>query len=81
MTDDNFDHRKLSNRILLGMGLGLVFGVLINLTVADQAWAQSFLIDGLLGVVGEIFVRFLSMLVVPLVFVSLITGVSALSDP
>ncbi|TQE98445.1 MAG: dicarboxylate/amino acid:cation symporter [Spiribacter salinus] len=81
MTDDNFDHRKLSNRILLGMALGLVFGVLINLTVADQAWAQSFLIDGLLGVVGEIFVRFLSMLVVPLVFVSLITGVSALSDP
>ncbi|NDY94192.1 dicarboxylate/amino acid:cation symporter [Wenzhouxiangella limi] len=81
MTDDNFDHRKLSNRILFGMGLGLVFGVLINLTVADQAWAQSFLIDGLLGVVGEIFVRFLSMLVVPLVFVSLITGVSALSDP
>jgi Na+/H+-dicarboxylate symporter len=81
MNEDNFDHRKLSNRILLGMGLGLAFGILINLTVADQPWAQAFLIDGLLGVVGEIFVRFLSMLVVPLVFVSLITGVSALSDP
>ncbi len=81
MSTDTFDHRKLSNRILASMGLGLVFGILINLTVADQPWAQSFLIDGLLGVVGEIFVRFLSMLVVPLVFVSLITGVSALSDP
>ena len=81
MSSNDFDHQKLSNRILMGMGLGLVFGVLINLTVADQPWAQSFLIDGVLGVVGEIFVRFLSMLVVPLVFVSLITGVSALSDP
>ena len=81
MSDNGFDHKKLSNRILLGMGLGLAFGVLINLTVADQEWAQTFLIEGLLGVAGEIFVRFLSMLVVPLVFVSLISGVSALSDP
>ncbi len=81
MASNDFDHKRLSNRILIGMGLGLAFGVLLNLTVADQAWAQSFLIHGLLGVVGEIFVRFLSMLVVPLVFVSLITGVSALSDP
>jgi len=81
MTSNGFDHKKLSNRILLGMGLGLAFGVLLNLTVADQPWAQTFLIEGLLGVVGEIFVRFLSMLVVPLVFVSLISGVSALSDP
>ncbi len=81
MATNDFDHQKLSNRILTGMGLGLVFGILLNLTVADQAWAQNFLIDGVLGVVGEIFVRFLSMLVVPLVFVSLITGVSALSDP
>ena len=81
MTSNGFDHKQLSNRILLGMGLGLAFGVLINLTVADQPWAQTFLIHGVLGVAGEVFVRFLSMLVVPLVFVSLISGVSALSDP
>jgi Na+/H+-dicarboxylate symporter len=81
MTADNFDHQKLSNRILMAMGLGLVFGLLLNWTVADQDWAQAFLINGVLAVVGEIFVRFLSMLVVPLVFVSLIAGVSALSDP
>jgi Na+/H+-dicarboxylate symporter len=50
-------------------------------TIAEQQWAQNFIIDGVLAVVGEVFVRFLSMLVVPLVFVSLISGVSALSDP
>lgn len=81
MTAENFDHQKLSNRILLAMGLGLVFGLILNWTVADQDWAQVFLINGVLAVVGEIFIRFLSMLVVPLVFVSLIAGVSALSDP
>lgn len=81
MSDQSFDHQKLSNRILLGLALGLAFGVALNLTIADQEWVKVFLIDGLFGVVGEIFVRFLSMLVVPLVFVSLITGVSSLSDP
>lgn len=81
MTEPVFDHRKLSNRILLALLAGLVFGVALNLTIADRDWVQAFLIDGLLTVVGEIFVRLLSMLVVPLVFVSLITGVSALSDP
>ncbi|MEN1728852.1 MAG: cation:dicarboxylase symporter family transporter, partial [Pseudomonadota bacterium] len=63
------------------MVLGLVFGILINVFASGVPWVQTFLIDGVLAVVGEIFVRFLSMLVVPLVFVSLITGVSSLSDP
>jgi Na+/H+-dicarboxylate symporter len=81
MASPSFDHQKLSNRILAALGLGLLFGVALNLTVADQDWARVYLIDGALRVVGEVFVRLLSMLVVPLVFVSLITGVSALSDP
>jgi len=81
MPEHNFDHRKLSNQILAGLVLGLAFGLVLNFTVAEQVWAQTFLIDGLFRVVGEVFVRFLSMLVVPLVFVSLISGVSALSDP
>lgn len=81
MAEAHFDHRKLSNRILAGLVLGLLFGLVLNWTVADVGWVRNFLIDGVLGVAGEIFVRFLSMLVVPLVFVSLISGVSALSDP
>lgn len=79
--ETSFDHQKLSNRILIALAAGLVFGVALNLTIADLPWVQTFLIGGALTVVGEIFVRLLSMLVVPLVFVSLITGVSTLSDP
>jgi Na+/H+-dicarboxylate symporter len=81
MSDLTFNHKKLSNHILIAMGLGLLFGILINLFASGVDWIQTFVLDGILAVVGEIFVRFLSMLVVPLVFVSLITGVSALSDP
>ena len=81
MSGKVFDHQKLSNRILLALLAGLVFGVFLNFTIADVLWVRSFLIEGLLTVVGEVFIRLLSMLVVPLVLVSLITGVSALSDP
>lgn len=81
MSERTFDHQKLSNRILLALLLGLVTGVLLNLTIAGQPWVQQWLLDGLFRVVGEGFMRFLSMLVVPIVFVSLITGVSSLSDP
>ena len=81
MTEVHFNHKRLSNHILIGLVAGLVVGIVLNLTVADVPWFRSFVLDGVLSVVGEVFVRFLSMLVVPLVFVSLITGVSSLSDP
>jgi Na+/H+-dicarboxylate symporter len=81
MSGSTINHHRLSNWILLALVLGLVCGVLLNTSVADQPWARAWLIDGLFKVVGEGFVRFLSMLVVPIVFVSLITGVSSLSDP
>lgn len=42
---------------------------------------NTFLIDGLFTAGGAIFVNSLKMLVVPLVFVSLVCGVSSLSDP
>jgi len=81
MSELSFDHQQLSNRILAAMGLGLVLGVALNLTVADHPGFNALVLAGFLSMVGEIFVRFLSMLVVPLVFISLLTGVSALSDP
>lgn len=81
MSEVRFDHRKLSTRILMGLVLGLIAGLIFNFTIADQEWFQDWIIDGLFRVVGNGFVRFLSMLVVPIVFVSLICGVSSLADP
>jgi Na+/H+-dicarboxylate symporter len=81
MSGATINHHRLSNWILLALVLGITCGVLLNNSVADQPWARVWLIEGLFKVVGEGFVRFLSMLVVPIVFVSLITGVSSLSDP
>ena len=77
----HIDHKKLSNRILLALVAGAAFGLLLNLTVAQQPFVQDWIIGGLFHVVGQIFIRGLTMLVVPIVFVSLVTGVASLGDP
>ncbi|GAA6173035.1 dicarboxylate/amino acid:cation symporter [Colwellia sp. KU-HH00111] len=41
---------------------------------------QNFLVDGVLEIIGQIFMASLRMLVVPLVFVSLVCGVCSLQD-
>lgn len=79
--EHRFDHRKLSTHILLALVLGLATGLLINLAFGEVGWIQKWLVDGVFDVVGEMFVRFLSMLIVPIVFVSLISGVASLADP
>ncbi|WP_376694786.1 dicarboxylate/amino acid:cation symporter [Wenzhouxiangella sp. EGI_FJ10305] len=76
-----FDHHKLSTQILFALVLGLGTGLVINLFLGDVSWIQKWLVNGVFEVVGEMFVRFLSMLIVPIVFVSLISGVASLADP
>ncbi len=80
---------SLTNKILLGMVLGFVVGVVFNLilgvdethlvpTTAFGQWLQTYMIDGVLDAIGKIFIASLKMLVVPLVFVSLVCGAAAL---
>ncbi|MGV6851208.1 MAG: dicarboxylate/amino acid:cation symporter [bacterium] len=76
-----FSEMSLSARIFTGMILGLLTGLLINNFLGDVAFVQIYLTDGLFQVVGQVFLRSLQMLVIPLVFVSLVSGSSALADP
>ncbi len=71
---------NLSSKIFVAMLLGGITGALLNL-MGTPEWSQIWLIDGAFRVVGQVFISLLKMLVVPLVFVSLICGVSSLSDP
>jgi len=79
----------LTNKILLGMVLGLLVGVALNLalglddtqataTTATGQWIQVFVVNGVLDTIGQIFVASLKLLVVPLVFVSLVCGAASL---
>lgn len=67
-------YKKLHWQIILGLVLGLLFGIL----AAAQGWSQ-FTSDWI-APWGQIFLRGLLLIAVPLVLASLITGVASLSD-
>ncbi|MGK0499200.1 MAG: Na+/H+-dicarboxylate symporter [Oceanicoccus sp.] len=69
------------------MVAGLLVGALFNFIAAENLlsvgitnWLNIYLVDGLFDSVGQIFIRSLKLLVVPLVFVSLVCGVSSLGN-
>jgi Na+/H+-dicarboxylate symporter len=79
------NNSALTRRILIGLMLGAALGVLLN-WLDFKGWfpadhvARVFLVDGVLYVVGQIFLASLKLLVVPLVLVSLACGTAALED-
>ncbi|MFP6680901.1 MAG: dicarboxylate/amino acid:cation symporter [Gammaproteobacteria bacterium] len=72
--------QNLTQKIMIAMVAGAVLGIVINLFFADVGIINDYLINGLFHVVGAIFIASLKMLVVPLVFVSLVGGVTSLGD-
>ncbi|MGI9508639.1 MAG: dicarboxylate/amino acid:cation symporter [Geminicoccaceae bacterium] len=72
----------LTAKVLIGMGLGMLVGLIINLSGlnSEGSFVNVYLIDGLFNVVGKMFVNSLKMLVVPLVFFSLICGVCGIGN-
>ena len=73
------ESHRLTRQIVIAMLSGMVLGVSLN-QLGTAPWLQMFVVDGLLQVAGSVFVAALKMMVVPLVFVSLVVGVTALSD-
>jgi Na+/H+-dicarboxylate symporter len=73
---------SLTVKVLIGMGLGILVGLIINLTGlnADGSFTNVYVVEGLFNVVGKMFVNSLKMLVVPLVFFSLICGVCGIGN-
>ena len=78
---------NLTQRIVIAMLLGLLSGALLNvifsfglLPQTIASFLDGLLVNGIFDAVGQIFVRSLKLLVVPLVFVSLICGVSSLGN-
>ena len=71
----------LTSKILIGMGTGILLGLLLRNLFPDSLFIKDYITEGLLHVLGAIFISSLKMLVVPLVFVSLVCGTCSLSDP
>lgn len=69
---------SLTKKILIGMGLGIIFGLILNLAVPGAFETVN---SYVLVPIGKIFVNLIKMLVVPIVIVSLILGTAGISDP
>ena len=74
--------RKLSlgNWILISMFLGILTGLFLNVYVNDPFIKDFILMDNLFYLGGDIFIRLMKMLVVPLVFCSIIMSLASISD-
>jgi dicarboxylate/amino acid:cation (Na+ or H+) symporter, DAACS family len=71
---------KLHTKILLGLLIGMILGITVNLTVGTANptvdWVNRYIAVPL----GQIFLRMLFMVVMPLVFASIALGVAGLGD-
>lgn len=70
----------LTTKILLGLILGSIFGIILNELVPKGIIRDDIIIKGILYVIGQGFIRLMQMLVVPLVFCSLVCGSMSIGD-
>lgn len=66
-------------RILIGLAVGVVTGVIANFLAGGAPWLVS-LVDYGTEPFGRIFLRLIFMVVLPLVFSALVLGVAGLGD-
>ncbi len=71
---------SLTAKILLGMLLGIILGSIFNSVFQDNLPIFLNFFSEFIDALGSIFLSLLKLLVVPLVFVSLVVGVSNLTS-
>jgi Na+/H+-dicarboxylate symporter len=69
---------KLTTWIMIGMILGVVVGYICNVMAADQNAAKE--IAGYFNIVTEVFLRMIKMIIAPLVFATLVSGIAGMGD-
>ncbi len=73
---------SLTAKVLWSMLLGIIVGLIINLADLNSpgSFINEYVVGGLFYIIGKMFITALKMLVVPLVFFSLISGVLGIGD-
>ena len=70
----------LSTTIFISLLAGALFGILLHYAIPASDFKTNVIIEGVLYVCGQGFIRLMQMLVVPLVFCSLVCGSMAIGD-
>ncbi|WP_310466972.1 dicarboxylate/amino acid:cation symporter [Sphingomonas sp.] len=79
MREEKAQKFGLQYQMLVGFVVGLTFGLIANATAGDAAWV-SFLTTYVTGPIGQLFLRLLFMLVIPLLFSALVVGIAEMGD-
>jgi len=70
-------HRRLTQHILIGMLLGAAVGYLCHAALTpERATATA----GLLSIITDVFLRLIKMIIAPLVFATLVSGIAHMKD-
>ena len=72
-------HVKFSNRVFIALGVGVVFGVIIQLLFHRESAVTTQSIDWI-NIVGNGYVSLLQMLIMPLIFVSIVGAFTKLES-
>lgn len=70
---------SLTTKILIALIVGLVVGLVVH-SMASGTLRDTILINGLFELLGQVFLRAIMMIVVPLVFISLVNGAASMGD-
>ena len=69
-----------SKKIFIGLILGVIVGIILHTLVPDSHFKNDILVEGIFYTIGQLFIRLMQMLVVPLVFFSIADGCRNLGD-
>jgi DAACS family dicarboxylate/amino acid:cation (Na+ or H+) symporter len=79
-TPDKPKGTPLHTKILIGLVLGVVAGLVVNRMFGGDHPRVVWVVDNITQPVGQLFLRLLLMIVVPLVFSSLVVGIAGIGD-
>src|SRR5215216_5662487 len=79
-TPDRPKGMPLHTRILIGLAVGVVAGITVNALLGGEHPRVTWVVTNITEPVGQLFLRLLLMIVVPLVFSSLVVGVAGIGD-
>ena len=79
-TDEREDSAlALHWQMAIGFAIGLIGGLIVNVTAGGAPWVET-VTTYVTGPIGQIFLRLLFMLVIPLLFSALVVGISEMGE-
>jgi Na+/H+-dicarboxylate symporter len=70
--------KKLTYFILIAMVAGIILGFVLNRSISDPETLES--VTGYLSILTDLFLRLIKMIIAPLVFATLVSGIAHMGD-